>query len=37
MVYGGKDNKLYGITKTIDIKPLCYHHKIATTPITQSN
>lgn len=29
MVYGLKDGKTYAITRSIDLKPLMYHHKIA--------
>jgi hypothetical protein len=33
MVYGIKDNKTFGTTHIIDLKPLMYHHKIAPTDI----
>jgi hypothetical protein len=29
LVYAEKESKIYGVSKVIDLKPLCYHHKIS--------
>lgn len=37
IVYGQRDGTTYGVTKSLDVKPMSLHHKIPTTKLGEHN